>query len=86
MVTLASQPETETAMPPAHMSHSAIAADLKARIAGGEYQPGTRLPSYRELAALYSVSPATVRRAIALLREDGAVEGHPGKGVFVPLG
>jgi GntR family transcriptional regulator len=86
MVTLASQPETtEFAMPPAHMSASAIAADLEARIAAGEYLPGTRLPTYGQLADLYSVSVATSRRAIGLLRRQGTVEGHPGKGVYVPL-
>lgn len=84
MVTLVSQPE-EATMPPAHMSYAAIAADIAARIDTGEYPPGSRLPTYAQLADLYSVSLASIRRAIGQLRDDGVVEGHPGKGVFVPL-
>lgn len=87
MVTLVSQPEPTieaAAMPPAHMSYIAIANDLQARIESGEYPPGTRLPTYRELAGLYSVSVATATRAIRELRRRCVVEGHPGKGVYVP--
>jgi GntR family transcriptional regulator len=83
MVTLVSQLGSATTMPPAHMSYLAIADDIRARVTTGEYRPGERLPSYAQLADLYSVSLATVRRAVRLLRQQGVVEGYPGKGVYV---
>jgi len=64
-------------------SHRQIADDLDARIRAGEYKPGTRLPSYSQLAEIYSVSVATVTRALGLLRDRGLIEGVHGVGVFV---
>lgn len=56
------------------------------RIEAGEYPPGSRLPTYRELADLYSVSYATAQRAIGTLRDRGIVRGQQGRGVFVEGG
>lgn len=70
-------------MPPRRLSHAQIAEDLEARIDAGEYPVDEKLPSYRELAAIYSVSIATVQRAIGLLRHTGVLEGVPGVGVYV---
>ncbi len=71
-------------MPPIPLSYRQVADDLTARIRRGEYQPGHAIPSYRELAALYSVSVSTASRAVALLRDRGLVIGIPGRGVYVP--
>jgi GntR family transcriptional regulator len=66
------------------MTYIDIADDLSLRIAGGEYQPGQRLPSYAELAELYSVSVSTAQRAVMILRDRRVVIGLQGRGVFVP--
>lgn len=70
-------------MPPVPLSYRQVADDLEARIKRGEYEPGTAIPSYRELAELYSVSVSTASRAVALLRDRGVVIGVPGRGVYV---
>lgn len=65
------------------MSSDEIVDDLLERIALGEYPPGARLPSYRELAVLYGVGVTTMSTVIRLLRARGAVYGVAGRGVFV---
>jgi GntR family transcriptional regulator len=60
-----------------------IAADLRRKIAGGEFGPGAKLPSERELAAQYGVSRPTARLAVAALQSDGQVVSVPGRGAFV---
>lgn len=71
-------------MPPRRLTYREIADDLAERIAAGEYLPGEKLPSYAQLAAMYSVSVATAQRAYLLLGARGIVEGVQGRGVFVP--
>jgi GntR family transcriptional regulator len=61
-----------------------IIADLRRRIAAGEFPPGAKLPSTRALADQYGVAPGSVRQAITLLTEVGELRGHQGLGVFVP--
>ncbi len=72
-------------MPAVPMTYRQIAADLTARISAGEYPPGGRLPSYAELADLYSVSVSSAARAYGLLVDRGVVIGASGRGMFVPL-
>ena len=64
------------------MGYRKIAADLRARIAGGEYSPGERLPTYAELASLYSASVSTVQRAVMVLQTEGVVVGVQGAGLY----
>lgn len=71
-------------MPAVPFTYAQIADDLAERIASGEYAAGAQLPSYAELAALYSVSVSTAQRAVSLLRDRRVVVGVPGRGVFVP--
>lgn len=59
-----------------------IADDLRARIAGGEYPPGSRLPTKAELMARHQVALNTVARAIEELRRAGLVETAQGSGTF----
>ena len=40
---------------------------LRDRIARGDWVPGEKLPSHRELAAELGVAPLTVRQVLALL-------------------
>jgi len=56
---------------------------LSDRIANGDLRPGQRLPAEPVLAADYGVSRVTVRRALARLAADGALERRPGVGNFV---
>ena len=60
-----------------------MATDLEDRIRSGEYPPGERLPSYKELGELYGVSLTTAQRAIGILQERGLVEGIQGRGLYV---
>jgi len=69
---------------PRRLTAHEIAADLAARIRSGEHPPGSRLPSYTELADLYSVSRSTAQRVMLILSAQGVVRGEPGRGVFVP--
>ena len=41
------------------LNYRGIADDIAARIATGECPPGARIPSYSQLATLYSVSIST---------------------------
>ncbi|MFZ7089862.1 FadR/GntR family transcriptional regulator [Primorskyibacter sp. 2E233] len=56
---------------------------LSARILGGEFPLGARLPSEARLCEEYGVSRTVVREAVASLRADGLVEPRRGAGVFV---
>jgi len=62
-----------------------IADDLRARIEGGEFAPGAKLPSIRELATQYSVAPMTAQGALQRLRDERRVYSS-GRGHFVGVG
>lgn len=70
-------------MPPRRLTWRQIADDLAARIRTGEYPPGEYLPSYRQIADIYGVSPATAGKAISLLSVWELVEEDPGRGNLV---
>ncbi len=65
-----------------------IVADIRRRIASGEWPPGHRLPSTRKLTEMYQDqigvrSTQTVRRAIRRLLETGELRSHWGVAVWV---
>lgn len=61
-----------------------IAADLKTRIAAGEFEPGDKLPPITALMEHYKVPGLnTIRQAQQLLVDDGLVETRQGVGSFV---
>lgn len=60
-----------------------IAAELRRRIAAGEFQPGDRLPSTRQLVREHTVAMATASKALAALRHEGLTEAVPGVGTVV---
>ena len=62
-----------------------IARSLKQRIEAGEWSDD-RIPPERDLAADLGVARNTLRRAMALLQQDGAVARHVGRGTFVKAG
>ncbi|MFF1547183.1 GntR family transcriptional regulator [Streptomyces sp. NPDC058291] len=63
--------------------HRRIAADIRRRIAAGQWRPGQALPSRAELASELGVHPQTVRLAYVLLRRTGVLEGEERKAVYV---
>lgn len=63
--------------------HRQIAADIRRRIAAGEWRPGQALPSRNQLAVEYHVHPQTIRLARVLLRRAGVLEGEERKAVYV---
>jgi len=60
-----------------------IADALMTQIADGEPQPGSWLPSERELSEANAVDRSTVRRALRMLQEQGVVRLHEGTGAEV---
>lgn len=77
-------PGEDPDVPKLPMTAAQIAADLTDRIRAGEYgEPGTQLPTYASLQALYDVSESTIVKVMGLLRERGVVVGIPGRGTFV---
>ncbi len=60
-----------------------IASRLRADIASGVSQPGSRLPTEATLSARFGVNRHTVRRALEELSRDGLVRVEQGRGSFV---
>ena len=65
------------------LKYESIAADLRERIAGGEFAAGRHLPSEADLAGAYAASRMTVRKALERLRDEGLVGSRQGFGWFV---
>jgi GntR family transcriptional regulator len=63
--------------------HRQIAAWILARIESGDLQAGQPVPSEKELMDLFGVARTTARRAIAWLRDQGAIRTVPGRGSYV---
>lgn len=64
-------------------AYQQVAADLRARIVGGEYPPGSTLPTLGELEELYGASTGTIRAALAALRAEGLVDTRTRAGTIV---
>ena len=56
---------------------------LRERLVSGEWRPGDRIPTIRQLGELYGVSRITVVQALDTLARDGLLSRWQGKGVFV---
>lgn len=63
-----------------------VAAAIERAVAEGQYQPGQRLASERDLAEQFLVSRPTVRRAVIALEMRGLLEARQGSGVYVRQG
>jgi GntR family transcriptional regulator, transcriptional repressor for pyruvate dehydrogenase complex len=64
----------------AHHAFEACVEQLAIAIRLGIYPPGSMLPPERDLAAMLSVSRATLREAITALRSAGVVQTRRGRG------
>ncbi|MDF5751688.1 GntR family transcriptional regulator [Spongiactinospora sp. TRM90649] len=60
--------------------YTQIADRLRKRIASGEYPPGALLPSEKALCRQFMVARNTVRRALAILADEGLIVTHAAKG------
>ncbi|MFF0572902.1 GntR family transcriptional regulator [Streptosporangium saharense] len=57
-----------------------IAERLRAQITAGHYPPASVLPSEAALAQRFHVARSTVRRALAVLEDEGLIDTMPGAG------
>lgn len=60
-----------------------LAAALRRAIAAGEILPGERIPSEAEIQVATSLARTTIRRAVALLVDEGVVVTVPRRGSYV---
>jgi GntR family transcriptional regulator, transcriptional repressor for pyruvate dehydrogenase complex len=65
------------------MSRDGLATRLEEDLLGPTVEPGTKLPSERQLALRFGVSRPVVREALRSLVERGLIEIAPGRGAFV---
>ena len=56
---------------------------IRGKIEGGEYPPGTAIPSVGTLAETYGIHRLSVRSAISALIGEGLLKSVQGKGIFV---
>jgi GntR family transcriptional repressor for pyruvate dehydrogenase complex len=59
------------------------AAAIAAAIQRGDYGPGQRIPSERDLAEEHKVSRPTIREALIALEVTGLIRSRHGSGIFV---
>jgi len=62
-----------------------LANSLQQAIAAGDFKPGDRLPSVRELARTAGVNMLTAAKALQSLETEGLTETRRGVGVFVSV-
>jgi GntR family transcriptional regulator len=63
--------------------YSQLLEYLELQIVSGEYQPGSKIPSVRELAAEASVNPNTMQKALAELERTGLVYSQRTSGRYI---
>ncbi|HHY24912.1 MAG TPA: GntR family transcriptional regulator [Clostridiaceae bacterium] len=63
--------------------YTQLVEQIELRIVSGEYSPGSRLPSVRDLAAEASVSPNTMQKALAELEQNGLLYSQRTSGRYV---
>ncbi|MEW1630800.1 GntR family transcriptional regulator [Streptomyces sp. NPDC089173] len=60
-----------------------VAANVRALIMSGEWDPGQKIPSTDALMKEHDTSNVTIQRALGILKAEGLLVGKAGKGVFV---
>jgi len=78
---------------PEHVpDYERVASDIRLKIRTGEWPAGMKLPTREELRSLYSdpagnlIAGSTIDTVMLLLRTEGYVIGHQGKGRWVAEG
>jgi GntR family transcriptional regulator len=69
-----------------HSRYPDIASKIRARIEGGEWEPGAKLPRLDDFAAQYGANRDTIGRAIEVLESEGFVWAVQGRGITVRYG
>lgn len=69
-----------------HSRYLDIAAQIRARIEAGEWEPGAKLPRLDDFAKQYGANRDTIGRAIAALESEGYVWAVQGSGIIVRHG
>lgn len=64
-------------------AYKQLADQLRAQIESGELRPGAPMPPESELVRITGLNRTTVRAALKLLRSQGLVDVHQGRGTFV---
>ena len=60
-----------------------VRKQLESALRRGDYEPGDRLPSERELGEMFGVSRVSVREAVSALKAVGLINVQQGRGSFV---
>jgi GntR family transcriptional regulator len=60
-----------------------LSEQIRRLVASGQLEPGTALPSIRELAVEHAINPMTVSKVYTLLESEGVLERHRGKPMTV---
>ena len=63
--------------------HRQLVEQFRRRIASGQLQAGTEIPSVRELAQALAVNPMTVSKAFSQMQMEGLVERRRGVSMVV---
>jgi len=56
---------------------------VRRMVSSGQLQPGSELPSVRELALSHAVNPMTISKAYSLLEAEGLLERQRGKAMTI---
>jgi len=70
-------------MSPAKSHRERIAEEIRRRITSGEWEPGRKLPTTRDLAVEFRCAGGTVEWALDRLMAEGWIRGHQGLGRYV---
>ena len=60
-----------------------IVEQVRFQVAGGILEPGSEIPSTRELAARLGINPMTVSKAYTALEQEGVLDRRPGLALVV---
>jgi GntR family transcriptional regulator len=66
--------------------YARVAEDIRSKILSGDLPGGTRLPTKLQLMEQYGVGAHAIDTAMVLLRSEGLVIGHQGRGRWVAPG
>jgi DNA-binding LacI/PurR family transcriptional regulator len=67
-------------------AYETIKLDLRRKILGRTWLPGIKMPSSRELAAVYNCSTNTIEKSLRELEAEGLLVREPRRGTFVAEG
>jgi len=66
-------------------AYKAVSNVMEQHILSGALKPGTALPSEQALATQFGVNRSTIRESIRLLEQEGLLERHHGRRLYVVL-